>query len=378
MPAPAPTATRRIHLLLLAVGLLLLAGSARAAGLPAKTRAAIDAKVEQFMAKQQAPGLTVAIAVDNELRFEKGYGQADVENEVPATADTIYRLASISKMLTGVAVLQLVEAGKLDLSVPIQKYVEGFPEKQAPITCELLLKHQSGIRHYKGNEVQSNKPYAKVRDSFGVFQDDPLLFNPGERYSYSTYGYNVLGVAIEGASGEDYVSYVKKHICEPAGMETLRPDSASKLIPHRAAGYRKSGPLLVNDLAVDVSNKIPGGGWCSTAGDLVRFASALNGGKLLKPETLELMWTAQKTLQGKQTESGFGCFVKEVEGDRRISHSGGQPKVSTFLVFSPGSKTAVAVMCNLRSAPVGNLANDLLSLVNQNIPGRKQPAGANP
>jgi CubicO group peptidase (beta-lactamase class C family) len=370
MLASAAIATRRFQrVLLLTTFLVALAGSARAAELPTGTQSEVDKLAEQFLAKTKAPGLSVAIAVDWQPSFEKGYGLADVENDVPATKDTIYRLASISKMLTAVAAMQLVEAGELDLAEPIQKYVPGFPEKQAPITCELLLKHQSGIRHYKGNEVQSNKAYANVRDSFSVFQDDPLLFAPGEKYSYTTYGYNVLGAAVEGASGEDYVRYVKEHIADPAGMEHLRPDSASKLIPHRAAGYRKSGPLIINDFAVDVSNKIPGGGWCSTAGDLVRFAAALNEGKLLKPETLEQMWTPQKTSQGKQTDSGFGCFIKEVEfikgagGDRRISHSGGQPKVSTFLVFSPAKKVAVAVMCNLRGAPVGNLANEILTAV---------------
>jgi serine beta-lactamase-like protein LACTB, mitochondrial len=227
----------------------------------------------------------------------------------------------------------------------------------------LLLKHQSGIRHYRGDEVRSNTSYARVRDSFGVFQDDPLLFNPGERFSYTTYGYNVLGAAIEGASGEDYVSYVKKHICEPAGMETIRPDSPLKIIPHRAAGYRKSGPALINDIAVDVSNKIPGGGWCSTAGDLVRFARALAEGKLVDAQTLERMWTAQKTTQGKPTGAGYGCFIDTVDGDRLISHSGGQPKVSTYLVFSPARKTAVVLMCNLRGAGLKPLAQELIGVL---------------
>jgi len=342
--------------------LLLLAVTARAE-LPEDLRRKIDERVARFLEKSGAPGISVAIGVDNELCFEQGYGLADVENQVPASAESIYRLASISKMLTGVAVLQLVDARELDLTLPIQSYVPGFPEKQAPITCDLLLKHQSGIRHYKGTEIRSNAHFLHVRDSLGVFQDDPLLFDPGERFSYTTYGFNVLGAAIEGASGEDYVGYVQKHIAEPCGMTTLQADNPFVIIPHRAAGYRKQGQKLLNDIAVDVSNKVPGGGWCSTAGDLVRFAGALNSGKLLRPRTLEAMWTPRTTIDGEMTRVGYGCFIDVRDDDRLISHSGGQPKVSTFLVFSPAKKVAVAVMCNLRESSPKSLAMDLIELV---------------
>lgn len=354
--------------------LLLLATGASAAELPEHLPGQIAERVAHFLERTGAPGVSVAIGIDNELCFEQGYGLADVENQVPASAESVYRLASISKMLTGVAVLQLVEAGKLDLAKPIQAYVPGFPEKQAPITCDLLLKHQSGIRHYKGDlEIRSNRHYQRVRDSFEIFQDDPLLFDPGERFSYTTYGFNVLGAAIEGASGEDYVGYVEKHIAVPSGMKTLQPDSPFAIIPHRAAGYRKQGKKLLNDFSVDISNKIPGGGWCSAAGDLVRFAGALNSGKLLDSQTLETMWTPQKTSAGMQTNSGYGCFVDVVDDDRLISHSGGQPKVSTFLVFSPAKKVAVAVMCNLRESSPKPLALDLIELVGTEA---KEPATA--
>jgi CubicO group peptidase (beta-lactamase class C family) len=266
-------------------------------------------------------------------------------------------------MLTAVAIFQLVEADELDLEVPIQTYVPGFPEKQAPINCELLLKHQSGIRHYKPGEVASAIAYANTRDSFAVFEDDPLLFAPGQKYSYTTYGYNVLGAAIEGASGQNYVDYVHDHIFLPAGMKTIRADSPAAIIPHRAAGYRRRGSVLVNDLAVDVSNKIPAGGWCATPSDLARFAMSLMRGQLVSRETLETMWTPQKTAAGKQTDSGYGCFVRFVDGDRRISHSGGQPKVSTYLTMSPARKSAVAVMCNLRGARLAPLADALMKIV---------------
>ena len=353
-------------ILAVAAALLLVVNRPTAAELPAEQVAAVDGVAKNFLDQKRVPGVSVAIVVGGQLSFERGYGLADLENQVPATYETIYRLASISKMLTGVAAMQLVEQSKLDLSAPIQTYVPGFPEKQAPITAELLLKHQSGIRHYKGDEVRSNVFYNRVSDALKVFQDDPLLFTPGERFSYTTYGYNLLGAAIEGASGQDYVSYVQEHVCRPAGMLSIQPDNPYKTIPHRAAGYRLKTPALnseiLNDFSVDVTNKIPGGGWCSTAGDLARFAIALANGKLVNFQTLDRMWTPQKTAKGEQTTYGLGCVVGSYKGDQRISHSGGQPKVATFLILAPTKRAAVAVMCNLNGAPVQALAGELLGI----------------
>jgi len=350
--------------ILLAVALGGLIGSLQAAEISNESKTAIDMKIEVLMKELRVPGLSAAIVVDHKIGYERGYGLADVENEVPATEQTMYRLASISKMLTAVAVMQLVEDGSLDLAAPIQTYVPDFPEKQAPITCELLLKHQSGIRHYGSrDEVRSAVSYPHVRDSFAIFQNDPLLFTPGEKYSYTTYGYNVLGAAIEGASGQDYVEYVQQHVFQPAGMTTIRPDSPAKIIPHRAAGYRKSGPMIVNDYMVDVSNKIPGGGWCSTPADLARFAIALCQDRLVSSETLKTMWTPRQTSKGEQTEAGYGCFIRTIDGDRHISHSGGQPKVSTYLVFSPAKKTAVVLMCNMSGTRLQPLAEELMKAI---------------
>lgn len=150
-------------------------------------------------------------------------------------------------------------------------------------------------------------------------------------------------------------------------MKTLQADNAYKIIPHRAGGYRMHGfgktASLRNAPLADVTNKIPGGGWCGTPGDLARFAIALCDGRLVKPETLERMWTPQKTAQGEQTPCGLGCFISEADGVRRILHSGGQPKVSTFLVFCPENKSAVALMCNLQGTALNRLAGELMDKI---------------
>ncbi|MBX7074464.1 MAG: beta-lactamase family protein [Pirellulales bacterium] len=325
---------------------------------------AADDKVTALMESQLIPGLSLAIVDDNALVLAKGYGLADLENDVPATENTVYRLASISKMLTAVAAMQLAEQGKLDLDAPIQKYVPAFPKKQWPVTARNLLKHQSGIRHYRGREMRSVANYRNVADGLAIFQDDELLFEPGDRFSYSTYGYNLLGCAIEGASDMPYAEYIQQYVLQPAGVKTIQPDNPDTIIPHRAAGYRRGpGRKLLNSFMVNVTNKLPGGGWCGSVVDLARFGIAYQSGKLVSAETLERMWTPQQTNAGETTESGLGCFIDQEHSPRRVFHSGGQPKVSTFLLLCPERGCAVAVMCNQESGPVALLAQELMDLI---------------
>ena len=151
-------------------------------GLPASRVEKIEAEISAWMARHKAPALSVAIVTDNQLRWSKGYGLADVENSVPAKPDTAYRLASISKTITATAVMQLVEKGKLDLDAPVQKYCPAFPEKQWPVTVRQLMIHQGGIRHNKLDEVASTKHFNSVAESLSAFKDEPLLHEPGAKY----------------------------------------------------------------------------------------------------------------------------------------------------------------------------------------------------
>ena len=164
---------------------------------PAKAEA-VEAAVTTVMARVGIPGASVAIASGGTVRFAAGYGQADVENGVPAKGVTAYRLASASKPITAVAVLKLVEEGKLDLDAPIQRYVPAFPEKQWPVTVRHLLSHQSGIRNWTDDEFHNTRHFAGIAESLAVFKDDPLLFEPGSRTQYTSLGYNLMGAVVEG------------------------------------------------------------------------------------------------------------------------------------------------------------------------------------
>jgi serine beta-lactamase-like protein LACTB len=298
-----PTPTLRLNLS--AIVALLLALRAVAAspqppsGLPASRVARIEKAVAAFMATVKAPGLSVAIGLDGKIRFENGYGLADIENAVPATASTVYRLASVSKPITAVATMQLVERGRLRLEDTVGQWLSDMPVALQPITVRQLLSHQSGIRHYTAEEDDSSKHYpqhyASLRDALTIFRNDPLVHAPGASMTYSTYGYTLLGVIIEEASGRSYVDFVNENIFRPLGMTHSRPDDPHAIVPNRSRGYARTGAGSIRNAGfVDPSYKIPGGGWLSTVGDMVRFGLAVQAGALLKPESVRQMTTMQR------------------------------------------------------------------------------------
>jgi serine beta-lactamase-like protein LACTB, mitochondrial len=336
----------------LVVVLVLLVAAVQAQqtqGLPADKLEKIEKAITAQMSRLGIPGLSVAVVVDHKLRWSNGYGTADVENSIPAKAMTAYRLGSISKPITAAAVMQLVERGKLDLDASIQKYCPAFPAKQWPVTARQLLGHLAGVRHYKSDaEYDSTRHYNSVVEGLDMFKDDALLFEPGTKYSYTTHGYAVLGCAVEGASGMSFPDYVRENVFKPAGMDRIRVDNVTDIIPNRAQGYQKtqSGELRNSGLA-DTSYKIPGGGFISTVGDLARFAIAMQTGTLVKKETLDQMWVPRKTRDGKATEYGLGWGVSERMGVKEVHHGGAQQRVSTMLYTIPEKGLAVVVMTNL-------------------------------
>lgn len=328
--------------------------------LPAETVKKIEAVIESEKARLKIPGLSVAIAVDNQLRYAKGFGMADVENSIPAKAETVYRTASIAKPITATAVMQLVEQGKIDLDAPIQKYCAAFPEKQWPITARLILSHQSGIRHYKlPGESRGARHFNGIETSLSIFKDDALLHEPGAKFSYTTYGYSVLGCAIEGASGESYGVYLRDHVFKPAGMASTRLDDQRAIIADRARGYESLMGQIVNAWPHDTSMKIPGGGLVSTPVDLVRFAIAVQSGKIVKKETLQQMWTANKTKDGKDTEYGFGWGMGQRAGMKLFSHGGNQSGASSLLYVLPERGIVIAIMTNLQDVRLDDMMNGI-------------------
>jgi CubicO group peptidase (beta-lactamase class C family) len=248
----------------------------------------------------------------------------------------------------------------LNLDASIQTYVPDFPPKQWPISARQLLCHQGGIRWYRGSEMHSTKACRSVREGLMVFRDDPLEFEPGTQFLYSSYGYNLLGAAVERAGGQPFVRHLREHVLEPAGMRQTRDDSQGALIPHRARGYiRMPWGEIRNSVLADTSNKIPGGGLCGTAEDLVAFASALQAGKLLNAESLRRMREPQKLRRGQPTGYGLGWHIGRREGVTEVYHAGNQPQVSTLLYTRPERDVSVAILCNLEGVNLFELARTI-------------------
>ncbi len=321
-----------------------------AQSLPSETANRVDEIVARAITEQQIPAISIAIALHGQIQYQKAYGKADLENNVPASPETLFRTGSIAKSMTAVAVMRLVEEGKLDLDAPIQKYCSAFPQKPWTITSREVLGHVSGIRHYKEGEMDNTHHYAKLSDGFAIFANDPLLFEPATNYQYSTYGFSVIGCALEGATGRSYPEIMQQEVFAPAHMTHTFVDDVSSIVPHRARGYSRRNAQIINAGLMDSSYKIPGGGYVSTPGDLVTLADALLAGTLVKPGTLKLMWTSEKLRDGKNTGYGMGWGVGQFEGEDTAGHAGGQQGASSSLTIYPKRKMVVAVMINMDEA----------------------------
>lgn len=346
-----------------------------AAALPAQQKSLaqekrwlIEKAVASFMASNSVPGLSAAVVLEGEPRWSEGFGMADLENYSPATSSTLFRLGSISKPISATAVLQLWERGKLDLDAPVQKYCPAFPQKEWPITTRELLGHLGGIRHYspdgKGDVPEdSARHFSSMKESLQLFANDPLVAKPGTKFSYSTYGYTLIGCVFEGEASEKFTDYLRKNVFEPAGMGQTRDDDYFTVIPHRTRWYHKDKSGIVRNAGVlDSSYKIPGGGIISSADDMAKFEAAILADKLLKRATRDLMWTSLKTTDGKETGYGLGWGIMDKFGLHILAHTGGQQGTSTAFAVVPDRNAGVVVLCNMDNVDVNRLAMQILHI----------------
>jgi serine beta-lactamase-like protein LACTB, mitochondrial len=337
--------------------------------LSADKRAQIEKAASSFMAANSVPGISVAVVQDGELVWSRGFGMADLENFVPATPFTLFRLGSISKPITATAILQLSERGKLDLDAQVQKYCPAFPKKEWPITTRELLGHLGGIRHYnpdgKGDiPDDSAKHFRSMEESLQIFASDPLVRKPGTKFQYSTYGYTVLGCVLEGAASEKYVDYVKENVFAPAGMAETQADNFFAVIPHRTRWYHQDKSGVVENAGVlDSSYKIPGGGLISSADDMARFEVAILANKLLKPTTRDLMWTPQKAADGSQNGYALGWGTQKKYGLALVEHTGGQQGTSTSIILAPERRAGIVVLANMDNVDAAALSTEILKIM---------------
>jgi serine beta-lactamase-like protein LACTB len=316
------------------------------------------AHMQQFFEANESAGLTVTVGLAGKIVWSAGFGYADLEQQVPVDpAKTLFRIGSVIKPMTAYAVAQLVESGKLDLDAPIQTYVPDFPQKRWPITTRQLLAHLAGIRHYAGAvEFLSRERYATVSDGLVIFQDDPLLQKPGDAYKYSSYGYNLISAAIEGASGQDYLGYMSDNVFTPMAMANTVPDYIEHIIPGRGRYYYKKDNVVLNAPEVDNSYKWASGGYIGSSDDLVRFGLAQLGNGSISADTKKMFWTVQLTSSGEETGYGLGWRVTtDDKGREWIGHGGGSVGGSTQLWINPENGLVIAMISNMSEFDFGKV-----------------------
>lgn len=379
MPHDLPCRRTGRLLFAFAVATTLISVCAAQERVSAEKRSQIEAAVSKFMATTHVPGISIAVVDDGELGWATGFGFADLENNVPASKYTLFRLASISKSLTATAAMELFESSKLDLDAPVQKYCPAFPQKSAPISTRLVMGHLAGIRHYKsgsqddpelGNTKHFDDP---IQGGLAFFKGDSLVSKPGEEFHYSTQGYTLVGCVMEGASSAKYTEFMRQNVFIPAGMEHTQADNRFAIIPYRTRFYQKnkSGAVENADL-LDSSYKIPGGGWLSSAEDMARFELAILNGKLLKPATRDLMWTPLQPKKGKPNGYALGWGTFTEDGTRYVGHDGGQQGTSTSFLIAPDQRAGIVVLANMEDVPVNDLSKEILKIILREIPMQKQ------
>jgi CubicO group peptidase (beta-lactamase class C family) len=302
------------------VAVLVVTQSAVAA---AADHAAVDGYIRAQMDRHKIPGLSLAVVKDGRVVYEKTYGLANLELNVPVTADTLFQIQSITKTFTAAALMLLVEEGKLSLDDPVSKHLDGTPDTWKAITLRHLLNHTSGIKDFINEPTASLRLDVTEADVLTATAPRPLNFAPGERYAYSNTGYHLLAMVIRKVTSQSYGDFLAARVFKPMGMSHTFVQDLSAVLPGRASGYLwRDGKIVNGNFIAQPILSYGGGGILSTAADLAKWDAALRGEALLKKPTLEQMWTPATLNDGKPSGYGLGWGVGAYDGHRYVQHSG--------------------------------------------------------
>lgn len=323
---------------------------------------------EQYLTDYQKnkniPSISAGIAVENKIIWTGAKGFSDVENFVPATTNTVYRIASISKSITAVAIMQLVQQKKISLDDNALKYIPYFPTKKWKFTIRQLLNHTSGIRDYKFGEFNSTETFPSIRDAITLIIKDSLEYEPGTKYLYTTLGYNLLAAVIENVSGISYSEYMKQNVFVPSGMGSTYFEFQKEIVSYRARGYTKNLYRQFQNASLsDLSIKFAGGGIISTSSDLLKFGISLLEGKLITKTFLDTMFAPTRLKNGRNINYGLG-FSSGVDdkGKTYFYHTGNGTGFSSQIVLYPTERIVSAYLTNCVDRNLGTPAIDLVNI----------------
>jgi CubicO group peptidase (beta-lactamase class C family) len=300
----------------------------------------------------------VLVSKGGETLFGRGYGFANAEHQVPNTTRTKFRLGSITKQFTAMAILILQERGKLKVEDPVGRYLDDAPKAWAGVTIHHLLTHTGGVPSYTDDPGYRKKMMMPetVKSMIARFRDKPLDFQPGEKFHYSNSGYFLLGAIIEKVSGKSYEAFLKEAIFDPLGMRDTGYDHAATLLPSRASGYTRAQDGLVNAEYLDMTQPYAAGSLFSTVEDLALWDRSLDAGKLISKESYAKLYTPLKS------NYAYGWVVTTANGRKEIHHGGGINGFVTENLRYPDQKVCVVVLCNVLPMNPGRVAHDLAAI----------------
>jgi CubicO group peptidase (beta-lactamase class C family) len=334
----------------------------------------VDDYVRSEIQKQRIPGVSLAVIKNGQIVLAKGYGYANVEHQIPVKPETIFQSGSVGKQFTAMAVMMLVEDGKISLEDKITKYFSDAPAAWQNITVRHLLTHTAGTTDYP-NDFDFRRDYTEA-DLFNRARVIPLAFEPGEKWSYSNLGYVLLGILIHKVSGKFYGDFLDERIFEPLQMNTARIISEEDIVPNRSAGYRLVKGELKNQQWVAPSlNTTADGALYLTVYDMAKWDAALYTEKLLKESSLQLMWTAVKLNNGKTEKYGFGWSLNDVRGHRIVQHGGSWQGFKAHIARFVDDKLTVVVFANLSQANPGKIAHGVAALYSPDLLPAKSREG---
>jgi CubicO group peptidase (beta-lactamase class C family) len=329
---------------------------------------AVDRAAAELIANHTTAGFSVAIFENGRPRLIKGYGMANFEDSAPVTPQTVFRIGSITKEFTAASILLLAERGKLSVDDPLSRYLPDFP-RGSEVTLRQLLNHTSGIRNYTDETWLADTSVRNLTTAqmveYIAHQKQLYDFEPQMGWSYSNSGFFLLGAVIEKVSGQPYAQFLEENVLKPLALSDTRVDDLAEIVPHRAAGYVKAAGTrtgFANAAFISMSAAGAAGAIRSTAGDLARWHEALLGGKLLKPESLEMMLQPGRLRDGRlasaarpaaaannnggTSDYGFGITTSVRDGRRSIGHGGSINGFNSSLQTYPDDRITIAILTN--------------------------------
>jgi CubicO group peptidase (beta-lactamase class C family) len=339
----------------------------------AEVVARVEQVIERMIKRPEAVALSVAVARGDRILVEQGIGVADLEFDVPANAQTIFRIGSITKQFTAAGILKLVERGTLGLDDALTKHVPGFDTGGRTVTIRQLLNHTSGVPSYTSRPsfFPEGSPRDLTHEQLLAFvKGVPFDFEPDKGWNYSNTGYYLLGMVIEAADGRPYARFVQEELFTPLGLTRTRYGSEREIVKNRAQGYglEKATGQRVNDALISMNTPGAAGALSSTAGDLLRWQIALVNGHAVSAASFRQMITSTVPTGQGSRRYGFGLILEEANGRKVVSHNGGINGFNSVLSWFPDQNLHVAVISSSETLPSNAVSNQIVAAITSSAP----------